>query len=165
MGNGMSKREKGYITYTREEEENFISVANEVGIAPAMRELGYPGSHHTATKWFRSRGLETPNVSSLQSAARALRTHYEAEEELAGIQLMMDRCTDMMMNNDLTPEEFNKLANAYERVIKTKRLIEGKSTGISETQQYDGTDLEIAKLTAEMEKRNDEYENTHSKSE
>lgn len=150
------------VTYTREQEEEFISVANEIGIAPAMRELGYPGSHHTAAKWFKSRGLETPNVSSLQSAARALRTHYEAEEELAGIQLMMDRYTDMMMNNDLTPEEFNKLANAYERVIKTKRLIEGKSTGITQNNQYDGTDLEIAKLAAEMEQRNDEWQSSHS---
>lgn len=145
------------VRYTREQEEEFVLVAQEMGLRGAMRELGYPGSYNTASKWFTSRQLEMPNVSTLHQHAANMKAHYTHEEELAGVELLMDRYTEKMMHEDLTPDELNKLANGYERLIKTKRLIEGKSTGITETQSYDGTDLEIAKLTAEMEQRNDEY--------
>lgn len=153
------------VRYSEEEEERFISTANEIGIGPAMRELGYPGSYNTAAKWFKSRAMDTPSVSSLQAHANALKQHYSIEEELAGVQLLMDRYTEQMMSKDLSADELNKLANGYERLIKTKRLIEGKATGITETQSYDGMDLEISRLTREMEARNEEFEHNHITSE
>lgn len=149
------------VRYTEEEEERFIEVANEIGIHPAMRELGYPGSYNTCAKWFKSRSLETPSVSSLQTHANSLKQHYALEEEMAGVQLLMDRYVEKAMTEDLSPDELNKLANGYERLIKTKRLIEGKSTNIAETQTYDGTDLEIIRLTQEMEERNADFIKEH----
>lgn len=142
------------VRYTEEEEERFIEVANEIGIGPAMRELGYPGSYNTCAKWFKSRSLETPTVTSLQAHASSLKQHYALEEEMAGVQLLMDRYVEKALTEEMTPDELNKLANGYERLMKTKRLIEGKSTNIAETQTYDGTDLEIMKLAQEMEERN-----------
>lgn len=151
------------VRYSEEEEEHFIEVANEIGISPAMRELGYPGSYSTAKKWFNARSLDMPSVSALKSHAKSMGIHYGKEEELASVELLMDRYAEKAMKEDLTPDELNKLSTGFERLIKTKRLIEGKSTG-DEDGGITSVDEEIAKLTAEMEQTNDDYFRKASKS-
>lgn len=146
------------IEYDNEQKVEFIEVANEKGIGPAMRELGYPGSHHTANKWFDEAGMDRPTVSSLQRHAASLGVHYKDEEELAGIQMIMDRYADMLTEKDLDADELNKLSNGYQKVIQTKRLIEGKSVNVSESHTKDATDLEIMALTKAMEEKNAEFE-------
>jgi hypothetical protein len=143
--------------YNTEEQEQFISVANELGIGPAMRELGYPGSHHTAKKWFTSRGIDMPTVSALQQHAASLGVWYKDAEELAGLQMIMDRYVELLQDKSLDADALNKVANGYQKLIQTKRLIEGKTTQITETQTKDGTDLEIARLALEMEEKNKEF--------
>lgn len=144
--------------YSTEEKENYIKVAQELGMGPAMRELGYPGSHHTAKKWFTERGLELPTVSSLQQYAAALGVWYKDAEELAGLQMIMDRYVELLQSKSLDADALNKISNGYQKLIQTKRLIEGKTTAVTETHTKDGTDLEIAKLTLAMEEKNRSFE-------
>ncbi len=45
----------GYSTYTEEQIQEFIANAQEMGIGPTLRYLGFPKSYHTAKKWFIKR--------------------------------------------------------------------------------------------------------------
>ncbi len=142
------------ITYTEEQMQEFISVAQERGISPAMRELGYPGSHHTAAKWFEMYGQELPDVSYLQRKARALKEWYSDKEELAAVQLMIDRLVESLEEKDMDADALNKVANALQRAIQTKRLIEGKSTNTTETHSKDGSDLAVIDLINQQKAKN-----------
>lgn len=142
------------VTYTEEQITEFISVAQERGISPAMRELGYPGSHHTAAKWFEMYGLELPDVSYLQRKARAMKEFYTDREELAAVQLMIDRLTESLESTDMDADALNKIANALQRAIQTKRLIEGKSTTTTENHSKDGKDLLVIDLINEQKAKN-----------
>lgn len=143
------------IEYTKEQIEEFISVAQEKGFKPAMTELGYPGSHHTAAKWFKAAGLELPDVSYLQQKARALKEFYGDREELAVCQAMLEVIMEKIETVSLDPDEINKLANSLQRVIQTANLIRGKATSVSESHTKDATDLEINKLVKQMKEKNE----------
>jgi hypothetical protein len=137
-------------TYTQDEKKEFIDQANELGLSPAMRMLGYPGSHHTAARWFKEYGQELPDVSYLQRKARALKEWYSDKEELASVQTLMDRLVEALESESLDPDGLNKIANALQRAIQTKRLIEGKSTNVNESHTKDATELAIAELVREQ---------------
>lgn len=142
------------IEYTEEQKAEYIALAQERGISPAMRELGFPGSHHTAAKWFSDYGYELPDVSYLQRKARALKEWYSDKEELAAVQLMIDRLVETLEIGTLDADGLNKIANALQRAIQTKRLIEGKSTTTTESQAKDGTDLAVIDMLNEQKAKN-----------
>ena len=142
--------------YTREQQQEFIDLAQERGFRPAMRELGYPGSHHTAAKWFKEWQLPLPDVSYLQRKAQALKEFYGDREELAVCQAMLEVIMEKIEITSLDPDGINKLANSLQRVIQTANLIRGKATSVSESHVKDGMDLEIGKLMKEMESKNKE---------
>ncbi len=60
----------GYSKYTEEQITEFINQANEMGISPAMRHLGYPASYHTAKTFYEKRGVEMPTINTLAQMAR-----------------------------------------------------------------------------------------------
>lgn len=147
------------VEYTREQKEEFIAVAEERGVRPAMRELGYPGSHHTVMKWFSEYGKEMPDVSYLQRKARALKEFYSDREELAVCQMMLEVITEKLETDNLDSDGINKLANSLQRVIQTANLIKGKATNVNESHTKDATDLEISRLVKEMAEKNSEFIN------
>ena len=145
----------GYSTFTEEQIENFIEIAQEMGIGPAIRNLGYPKSYHTAKKWFEQRNVDLPTMDTLAKMAVDLRVFYSDKEKLIAAQTVLDRCVETLMESTLDPDELNKLANAVHKAIQTINLIEGKSTAINEQRNKDNTDLAIIDLLNEAKARND----------
>lgn len=142
--------------YDEGQKLEFIAVANEIGISPAMRELGYPGSHHTAGKWFEEFNIQLPDVSYLQRKARGMGVFYGDKEKITAAQLVIDRITDKLEidSSSLDADAINKLSNALHRAIQTIQLIEGKATNISENHTKDTKDLAIQDLIAQTKAKN-----------
>ena len=145
----------GYSTFTEEQVTDFIETAQEMGIGPSIRYLGYPKSYHTAKKWFVMRGLELPTIDTLAKMAGDLRVFYSDKEKIIAAQAVLDRCVEALMEQTLDSDALNKLANAVHKAIQTINLIEGKSTIINENRSKDGTDLAIVDLLNEAKARNE----------
>ena len=127
-----------------------------MGIGPAIRNLGYPKSYHTAKKWFEQRNVDLPTMDTLAKMAVDLRVFYSDKEKLIAAQTVLDRCVETLMESTLDPDELNKLANAVHKAIQTINLIEGKSTAINEQRNKDNTDLAIIDLLNEAKARNEQ---------
>lgn len=144
----------GYSQYTEEQINEFIETAQEMGIGPAIRYLKYPGSFHTAKKWFVDRSIALPTPDSLAVFARKIGIFYTDKEKIVAAQTLLDRCVESLFQDNLTSDELNKLSNAIHKAIQTINLIEGKSTNINESINKDGTDLAIYDLLNEAKMRN-----------
>ena len=149
----------GYQTFTEEQITEFISNAQEMGIGPTMRYLGFPKSYHTAKKWFVERNLEMPSPNTLAKMAAGLGVFYSDKEKLIAAQTVLDRCVESLMQDTLDSDGLNKLANAVHKAIQTINLIEGKSTVINEQRNKDGQDLAIIDLLNEAKARNEAMRN------
>jgi hypothetical protein len=149
----------GYSKFEEDQKLEFIAQAQEMGIGPAMRMLGYPGSYHTAKKWFNEKNIELPTLDSLSQMARQIGIFYSDKEKILAAQAVLDRCVESLMEDNLDADQLNKLSNAVHKSIQTINLIEGKSTAISETRSKDGTDLAIHDLLNEAKARNDLIKN------
>jgi hypothetical protein len=149
----------GYSNFTEEQITEYIETAQEMGISPAMRALGYPKSYHTAKKWFEQRNVDLPTMDTLAKMAVDLRVFYTEKEKLIAAQAVLDRCVETLMEDTLDPDQLNKLANAVHKAIQTINLIEGKSTTINENRQKDGQDLAIIDLLNEAKVRNEMIKN------
>jgi hypothetical protein len=149
----------GYSTYTEEQITEFIANAQEMGIGPTLRYLGFPKSYHTAKKWFVERNIELPTIDTLAQMAAGFRVFYSDKEKLIAAQAVLDRCVEALMENALDSDGLNKLANAVHKAIQTINLIEGKSTVINENRQKDGQDLAIIDLLNEAKARNEAMKN------
>jgi hypothetical protein len=145
----------GYSKFDEDQINEFINQAQEMGIGPTIRLLGYPKSYHTAKKWFNDRSLELPSLDSLSQMARQIGIFYSDKEKILAAQAVLDRCVESLMEDNLDADQLNKLSNAVHKAIQTINLIEGKSTAISETRSKDGTDLAINDLLNEAKARND----------
>lgn len=145
-----------YSKYTEEQISEYIEIANEMGIGPAMRYLKYPGSYHTAKKFYIQRNLELPSPDSLAVIARSLGIFYSDKEKIVAAQAVLDRCYEKLVEDVLNSDELNKLANAVHKAIQTINLVEGKSTAINESRSKDGTDLALTDMLNEAKMRNSE---------
>ena len=145
----------GYSTFTEEQITDFIENAQEMGIGPALRYMGYPKSYHTAKKWFVQRGLDMPTMDTLAKMAGDMKVFYSDKEKLIAAQAVLDRCIEALMQDALDSDGLNKLSNAVHKAIQTINLIEGKSTIIQEQRSKDGSDLAIIDLLNEAKARNE----------
>ena len=145
----------GYRTFTEEQVTEFIETAQEMGIGPTLRYLGFPKSYHTAKKWFVERGLDMPTMDTLAKMAGDIRVFYSDKEKLIAAQAVLDRCVESLMQDVLDADQLNKLSNAVHKAIQTINLIEGKSTVIQEQRNKDGQDLAIVDLLNEAKMRNE----------
>ena len=146
----------GYQQFTDEQIEEFIQVAQEMGISPAMRYLNYPKSYHTAQKWFKLRSIPLPDIDSLKQMARNIGVFYSDKEKVISAQAVIDRAVEMLMEDpSLLSDDINKLSNAIHKAIQTINLVEGKSTNINENRSKDGTDLAIHDLLNEAKMKNE----------
>lgn len=145
----------GYPTFTEEQISEFIDQANEMGIGPAMRLLGYPKSYHTAKKFYTQRGINMPTANTLATIAKQLDIFYTDKEKILAAQAVVDRAVEKLYEEDLLAEDINRLSNAIHKAIQTINLIEGKSTNINENRSKDGTDLAIVDILNEAKARNE----------
>lgn len=148
----------GKRQYTDEEVDTFIELAQMSGIAPAIRELGYP-TYPTAQKWFKERDLELPSVDSLMAMAAEMKVFYDDSAKKASLQIAIDRIVKMLQEDrGLTADDINKLSNALAKLLQTFQLIEGKSTSVTEKVEKSDTDKNIERLMAQMKNMNKEKE-------
>jgi hypothetical protein len=145
----------GYPTYTEEMVTEFIDMANEMGIGPAMRTLGYPKSYHTAKKFYVQRNIDMPTANTLAVISKQLDIFYTDREKIVAAQAVIDRTVEKLYEEDLLAEDINKLSNALHKAIQTINLIEGKSTNINENRSKDGSDLAIIDMLNEAKIRNE----------
>ncbi len=145
----------GYPTYTEEMVTEFIDMANEMGIGPAMRTLGYPKSYHTAKKFYVQRNIDMPTANTLAVMAKQLDIFYSDKEKVLAAQAVLDRSIEKLYEEDLLAEDINKLSTAIHKAIQTINLIEGKSTNINENRSKDGSDLAIVDMLNEAKMRNE----------
>ena len=150
----------GYSQFTEDQKTEFIDMAQETGIGPAIRNLGYPKSYHTAKKWFNERNIDLPNADTLAQMARNIGIFYSDKEKILAAQAVLDRCMESLMEDTLDADQLNKLSNAVHKAIQTINLVEGKSTAISETRSKDGTDLAIHDILNEAKMRNQTIRNS-----
>ena len=145
----------GYSQFTEEQITDFIENAQEMGIGPTLRYMGYPKSYHTAKKWFVQRGLEMPTMDTLAKMAGDMKVFYSDKEKLIAAQAVLDRCVEALMQDSLDSDGLNKLSSTVHKAIQTINLIEGKSTIIQEQRSKDGSDLAIIDLLNEAKARNE----------
>lgn len=141
--------------YTLEDQQEFIEVAQEMGVGPAMRSMGYPESHHTAKKWFTVRNLAIPHVDTLKQEASNLKAFYLDRDKVFAAQKIIERIVEKIEQTvNLTADDINKLANAMHRAIQTINLVEGKATVVQDQVSRDGTDLAIQDLISKAKAQN-----------
>lgn len=139
----MSLRNMGIKSYTDEQKADFCSLAQEIGIGRAIRELGYP-SYPAAAAWMKARGIE-PNVDTAMQQMKQWHTFYQVEDMLMAIDNGMSVVEELYATVQ-TADEAKKLAEALQKLANTRLLLEGKSTSISEKRETTQQDLEIAEL-------------------
>ena len=144
----------GYPVFNEDQISDFIECANEMGIGPAMRYLGYPKSYHTAKKFYMQRNLDMPTANTLAVMTKQLDVFYKDNEKILAAQAVIDRSVEKLYEDDLLADDINKLSNAIHKAIQTINLIEGKSTNINENRSKDGTDLAIVDMLNEAKARN-----------
>jgi hypothetical protein len=142
-----------YSQFTEEQITEFIEMAAEMGIGPAMRALGYPLSYHTAKKWHVQRNIDMPTSNSLAVIAKQLDIFYSDKEKILAAQAVIDRSVEALYQDTLSSDDINKLSNALHKAIQTINLIEGKSTNINENRSKDGQDLAIIDMLNEAKAR------------
>lgn len=146
-----------YIEYTEEQKATFLDYAKDMGIAKAIRELGYP-TFPTAKKWGEQYGVELP-LNQLSQMVNGIKVFYASEEKVYVAQLLIDRIQDELMNSEnLTGDELKKLSDALKRAIETIQLVEGKATAITQSINTDMFDQDYAELMRDMDRLNKEKE-------
>ena len=150
----------GYPVFTEEQVSEFIECANEMGIGPAMRYLGYPKSYHTAKKFYVQRNIDMPTANTLAVMAKQLDIFYTDKEKILAAQAVIDRAVEALYESDLISDDISKLSNALHKAIQTINLIEGKSTNINENRSKDGSDLAIVDMLNEAKMRSESIKNT-----
>jgi hypothetical protein len=136
----MNSRQK---RYSDKEQAEFCELAQEVGVGRAVRELGYP-SFPMAYQWLAKRGIE-PKHSNIMENARKFHRFYQTEDLLKTIDDGLAVIEEMYANVQ-TPDDAKKLAEAIQKLMNTRLLLEGKANAITEKRETTQQDLEIAEL-------------------
>lgn len=134
------------MAYTDQEINDFLDMAQEVGITKTMRELKYPNSWSTAKRWAELRGV-TVAVDTLKQQAAAVREWYKDEEVTLVAQEGFNRVYEELTTNPaLTPDDQKKLAEALQKHYHVWAGIQGKATSITENRQTDTMDQHLQEL-------------------
>ena len=142
------------MTYSDEQVNDFLALAQEVGITKAKRDLGYPKSWSTAQYWAKQRGVVVATDEVMAKAA-ATREWYKTEEVITIAQEGMNRVYDELVNNDaLTADDQKKLAEAFVKHYNAWANAQGKATNITENREGDAFDAHLQDLLAQERARN-----------
>lgn len=134
------------MAYSDEEINNFLALAQEVGITKAKRELGYPKSWSTAQYWAKNRGVEVATDEVMAKAA-GTREWYKVEEVVTIAQEGFNRVYEELVNNpNLSADDQKKLAEALMKHYNVWANAQGKATAITETRATDTMDAHLEEL-------------------
>ena len=129
--------------YSDEEQTIFVELAQEIGIARAVRELGYP-TYTAGMLWVKKRGVEIPK-SDIMAVARQYSQFYSTEDLLAAVDAGMGVVEELFAQAD-NADDVKKLAEAMQKLANTRLLLEGKANSITEKREVSPVDLEIQHL-------------------
>jgi hypothetical protein len=123
--------------YSERQQNEFVQLAEEQGITPAMRRLGYPASWAAGKAWCESRGVSV-TVDTLRSHASTIGQWYDTSDKLLVAQEAYRVIYETLTNTPtISPREQKELADAGKKWIETMNLIEGKATNIARTEEPD----------------------------
>ena len=143
--------------YTDEEQKIWVEMAQEIGIARTIRELGYP-SFSNGMLWLKKRGVEVER-SDIMAVARQYNQLYKTEDMLNVIDAGIGVAEELIATAE-TPDDVKKISEAIAKLVNTRLLLEGKANSISESRKASPVDLEIMALIDEQRKVNDMHEQT-----
>lgn len=144
--------------YTDEEQTIWVEMAQEIGIARTIRELGYP-SFSNGMLWLKKRGVEVER-SDIMAVARQYNQLYKTEDMLNVIDAGIGVAEELIATAE-TPDDVKKISEAIAKLVNTRLLLEGKANSISESRKASPVDLEIMALIDEQRKQNDMHEQTN----
>lgn len=144
--------------YTDEEQTIWVEMAQEIGIARTIRELGYP-SFSNGMLWLKKRGVEVER-SDIMAVARQYNQLYKTEDMLNVIDAGIGVAEELIATAE-TPDDVKKISEAIAKLVNTRLLLEGKANSISESRKASPVDLEIMALIDEQRKQNDMHEKTN----
>ena len=143
--------------YTDEEQTIWVEMAQEIGIARTIRELGYP-SFSNGMLWLKKRGVEVER-SDIMAVARQYNQLYKTEDMLNVIDAGIGVAEELIATAE-TPDDVKKISEAIAKLVNTRLLLEGKANSISESRKASPVDLEIMALIDEQRKVNNMHEQT-----
>lgn len=130
------------MAYTDNQINDFLELAQEVGITKAKRELGYPKSWSTAQYWAKQRNVKVA-VDEVMQKTQLAYEQYKIEEVITIAQEGMNRVYDQLMNNNsLDADSQKKLSEAFVKHYNVWANAQGKATNINENRESAQTDLE-----------------------
>lgn len=144
--------------YTDEEQTIWVEMAQEIGIARTIRELGYP-SFSNGMLWLKKRGVEVER-SDIMAVARQYNQLYKTEDMLNVIDAGIGVAEELIATAE-TADDVKKISEAIAKLVNTRLLLEGKANSISESRKASPVDLEIMALIDEQRKQNDMHEQTN----
>lgn len=155
--------------YSEEQRQTFVERAAQIGITPAMKELGYPGTVATASQWCQKLGVKV-TLSALQAHAASIGQFYGHQEKLALCQKLLDETYDILVHGErceddetvllgddglmyITPKRkpvtaatLGRLSGIVQRTIQTMELLEGRVTSRIEQVSVDASDIELREM-------------------
>lgn len=168
----------GKSQYTEDQKQVFVDRASQIGMAPAMQELGYPESKATASRWTNQMGVRI-TVTALQRHASQVKAWYGHAEKMTLLQLLLDKALDLLVYGEpdyeketvtqdpltgavhvdyermpCTAATIQRLSSTVQRTIQTMELLEGRATERSEQIGPDTTDVELASMIREFKAKN-----------
>lgn len=139
-------------TYTDQQIDKYLELAQEVGLGRAIRELGYP-TYPTALRWAKARGI-TVNLDTLMANVKAYHTFYETEDMLVLVEQMAERVSEFAVSEIATADDAKKAAEATQKLVNSWLLLRGKATDITEKRAVDSADLALVDLLNAEKARN-----------
>lgn len=134
------------MAFSDEQINNFLALAQEVGITKAKRELGYPNSWSTAQRWAKLRGIEVA-TDELRAKAAEAREWYKDSEIMEVVKEGFNRVYDDITNmKNLTADDQKKLSEAAKKYYEMWASIQGKAMNITETRATDTMDEHLEEL-------------------
>ena len=140
---GKNVSDKHGKRYSDEEITIFVEMAQEIGVARAVRELGYP-TFTSGMLWMKKRGVELPK-SDVMETARAYSQFYKTEDLLAAVDGGMAVVEELFAQCD-SADDAKKLSEALQKLANTRLLLEGKANSITEKREISPVDLEIQQM-------------------
>lgn len=134
--------------YEDEQVEEFILIAQQLGISGAMKHLGFPASRATANYWLKQRNIVLDKDVLAQRAAE-FKHFYTDQEHLTALNTGLQRAYELLENDRLTASDLQKVVNTIAKTIETIRLIGGQSTQTIQT--IDSMDQHIKELLNQFE--------------
>lgn len=134
--------------YTEEQVNEYCETAQKIGMAAAIKELGYPKSKSTAHYWLKNRGIVV-EVDELRRRASETKQFYTEREQITVLNELLQRIMEKVQDSQLSPDDLSKLSRSAQMVVETLRLIGGQSTQNLEIQ--DSVDAEIRRLMKQFE--------------